>query len=168
MTYPLMPCGWNGTAFVPLQRFHNIAAGAFVEGEIYDLEVVEERSPKSHRHYFACIRDSWLNLPESAALEPWAQSSEHLRKFALIKTGWHTCTVYACGTKAEASRTARVIRAEVDEFTIAIPRGSTVEIYRAKSQSVRAMGKADFQKSKDDVLNFLAGLVGGRSEGGAA
>jgi len=169
VTLPLVTYQWTGEAMVPLGRFRARCAEAFTIGEFYRMTAEEERSWRSHRHYFACIFDAWLNLPESAALETWAQTSEHLRKYALIKTGWHDSQTYACESKAEALRLATALRAQGEladyhrasrHYSIVVMQGSLVTLYMAKSQSVRAMGKNDFQKSKDDVLNFVASLSG--------
>ena len=39
-------------------------------------------------------------------------------------------------------------------------REAVVTVYTAKSQSLRAMGKADFQASKDAVLGIVSEMVG--------
>jgi len=48
----------------------------------------------------------------------------------------------------------------MDEFSIVISKDNTVTIYTAKSQSRRAMNRADFAKSKQDVLDFVSNLIG--------
>lgn len=150
---------WKGDGFVPLGRHAKLADQQFVIGQVYRLEVVEERSARTHRHQFAWLREAWLNLPEGYRYEPWAQSPEHLRKWALIRTGWHDCQTFECGTKAEAQRWAAHLR-PLDDFSVVIARGAIVERYTAKSQSVKAMGKNDFQASKTAVLEYVAGLLG--------
>lgn len=150
---------WQGDGFVPLGRHAKLADQQFVIGQVYRLEVVEERSARTHRHQFAWLREAWLNLPEQCRYEPWAQSPEHLRKWALIRTGWHDCQTFECGTKAEAQRWAAHLR-PLDDFSVVIARGAIVERYTAKSQSVKAMGKKDFQASKTAVLEYVAGLLG--------
>lgn len=165
MTLPLMTFVWQGGAMHPLGRFAGKAADAFTDGETYTLEPHEARSHRSHAHYFAMVHDYWLSLPESAALEPWAVSAEHLRKYALIRTGWADCTQFPVSSKAEAQRTAVMARAMVPatDYQILVARGDVVERYVAKSQSMRAMGKEAFQRSKDDVLGFLSSLVSGEN-----
>jgi len=149
---------WTGAAMQPLGRFARTAAEAFTEGEQYRMEAIEARSWNSHNHQFAWLHDAWLNLPERFAIEPWAQSSEHLRKYALIKTGFCSTQTWVCGTKAEALRWAGNMRPE-DEYSIVVAQGNTVIRYTAKSQSVRAMGAKDFQASKAAILDFIAGLL---------
>lgn len=129
------------------------------DGHTYRLTPEEDRNWARHRAYFARLRDLWQTLPDSASSELWAQSPEHLRKWALISTGHNTCTVHDCASKAEAQRTARIIRAEADEFTVVVARGNTVVVYRAKSQDAR-MKKADFDQSADNVLRFIEDLLG--------
>lgn len=131
----------------------------FEDGCTYRLTPEEDRNWQRHKAYFAQLRDLWHNLPEGASTELWAQSPEHLRKWALISTGHNTTTVHDCASKAEAQRTARIIRAEADEFTVVIARGNQVVVYRAKSQDAR-MKKDDFDQSADDVLRFIGELIG--------
>lgn len=167
MAFPLLTYVRKGMALVPIGRHQNRFSDAFEEGETYAMAVHEDRSWASHNHYFACIKDHWLSLPERAAMETWAQSPEHLRKYALIQTGWNDTHSHACKSAAEAQRTAAFVR-PIDEFSVVIARGSIVERFTAKSQSMRAMGKADFERSKEDVLGFLETLVGGQTTGDAA
>ena len=158
MTAPLI-FQWNGEAMRPLGRFARLAAEAFTAGEQYRMEVAEARSWATHAHQFAWLYDAWLSLPERYAIEPWAQSSEHLRKYALIKTGWSNTQTWACGTKAEAGRWAANMRPE-DEYSIVVAQGSTVTRYTAKSQAKRLMGAKDFQASKTAIMDFIAELLG--------
>jgi len=145
---------------VPLGRHRKKCAEAFEIGETYRLEAVSDRSWKSHRHYFACVYEGWMNLGEAYGMEPWAATSEHLRKYALIKTGWYNSQTWTCGSRAEAGRTSVAIRSAVSEYSIIVPIGTTVVRYTAKSQAGPAMKAKDFQKSKDDVLTFIEGLIG--------
>jgi hypothetical protein len=115
------------------------------------------RSQASHDHEFAWLAEAWRNLPEHLAdIYP---SPEHLRKRALIEAGWCTETVVDCSTAAAALRMAAIVPA-LDEFAYAVVRGPILTIRRAKSQSRRAMGAADFQKSKSDILDVVSRLIG--------
>lgn len=146
---------WDGEGMVPLRP--RLADREFVVGEVYPLVVEHGRSGASHRHYFAQINDAWLNLPpQIAAHQPTA---EHLRKFALIMTGYEDRVTHVCGSKAEAQR-LRAFIAPLDDFAVIDVTEATVTVRRAKSQSVKAMGRADFQKSKDDVLGYVAEMIG--------
>lgn len=154
--YPLLYT-WNGEAMQPLPRFAKEADKRFVIGERYSLDEIQERSHKSHAHYFACIGNAWSSLPDHIAEK--FPSAEHLRKYALIRTGFRDERSIACSSKAEALRLAAFIK-PMDEFAIVTVSGPLVSVYTAKSQSCRAMGKHDFQKSKDAVLAFLDELLG--------
>jgi len=146
---------WDGDSMVP--RHPRLADRHFVVGETYTLEPREDRSSASHRHYFAAIKEAHDSLPEEAADR--LPSPEHLRKFCLIKAGYRDERSIVCSSKAEAQRLAAWVR-PMDEFAIVAVQGATVIQWTAKSQSVRAMGKAEFEASKDAVLNVIASLIG--------
>ena len=150
---------WDGESMIPLRP--KLADKDFVIGETYHLEVIEERSAKSHNHYWAALTEAWRNLPDDAAER--FPTVESLRKFALIKAGFCDSRSIVAGSKAEAQRLAAFIR-PTDEFAIVTTSEATVTVYTAKSQSMRAMGKQDFQASKDAVLDYAAGLIGVRKD----
>lgn len=163
MSAALIQCTWDGEAFRPQTAFMaRRAREAFGAGEIIVLHAEEERSMRSHRHYFAQLHDFWASLPESAAMEQWAQSPEHFRKYLLIRTGFCETVTYPCESKAEAVRLAAALR-PVDEFSIVLARGDTVVRYVAKSQSVKHMGAADFQRSKTAVLEAAERMLAGEA-----
>ena len=91
-------------------------------------------------------------------MESWAESTEHLRHFALIRVGLFNATVDQVGSNAEAIRTAALIRPLVP-FSIVTAVRSTVVTHTALSQSYAAMGAKEFQQSKDMVLDFVADLA---------
>ena len=132
------------------------ADAQYVVGERYMLDVREDRSFRSHRHYFACIREAWINLPEHHA-ERFA-NAEHLRKWALIQAGYRDERTVVCASAAEAERVAAFIR-PIDDCAVVVPRGNVVIHYTAKSQSMRAMDKETFKASKDAVLDIISGLI---------
>lgn len=151
---------WEGDCFVPNGRhWADLCDAQFVVGENYLIEEHHERSGKSHRHYFACIFHAWANLPESLTDSPCAISPEHLRKYALIKTGFCDTQTFPCNTAAEAQRWGKWIR-PMDDFAIVTVKGTVVVRHVAKSQSVKAMGKRPFEESKKKVLAYLADLIG--------
>lgn len=163
----LPPMRWTGEALEPLPAFRKRADEALVVGEVYRLEEVQDRSAASHRHYFAAVNNAWANLPENLADR--FPSSEHLRKFALCKSGFRDERTFVASSKAEALRLAAFIR-PIDDYAIVAVSDRTVTQYTAWSQSQAAMGKAEFQRSKDAVLDVLAEMIGtdpatlGRSE----
>jgi hypothetical protein len=152
---PIMLFEWTGEAMAPLRP--QLADKHFVVGQRYPMEVREDRSPESHRHYFAALHEAWVNLPETAAER--FPSSEHLRKYALIKAGYCDQRSIACSSKAEARRLAAFIM-PMDEFAVVTVDEAMVTAWTAKSQSMRAMGKKAFNESKQAVLDYVAGLIG--------
>lgn len=149
---------WTGEALVPATPFMaRLCDRELVVGEQYRMVEEEERSAKSHRFYFACIREAWLNLPDS-----WSDritSPEHLRKYALVKAGFCDSQTLVAGSKAEAQRIAAFMR-PIDEFAVITVEGSTVTRYVAKSQSVKAMTKPVFEESKTAVLEIVSAIIG--------
>lgn len=140
-------------------RFAQIANKHYVVGQDYRMAPLHERSKKSHDHYFAYIVEAWNNLPEKYGNEPWAQSSEHLRKYALIQCRYCDTQTYACGSRAEAMRWAANLQ-PIDEYSIITVHGTTVFRFTAESQSYKAMGKKRFQDSKRDVVEYIDSIIG--------
>ena len=145
---------WTGEALVPCQP--KVADEHYVVGQRYRMAPIEERSLNSHAHYFSALTEGWQNLPED--LTERFPSVEHLRKFALIKSGFRDERSIVCSSKAEAQRLAAFIK-PLDIFAVVLAREATVTVLTAKSQSMRAMGKADFEASKQAVLALVAGMI---------
>jgi hypothetical protein len=148
---------WEGDSFVPIRRHAKDCDARFTIGEHYALEEVKERSSKSHAQYFAAVNDAWLNLPDGIAEK--FPTAEHLRKHALIASGYFDKRSIQAASKAEALRLAAFIR-PMDEYAIVTVSAALVEVYTAKSQSYKAMGKAEFQASKQAVLDYVASMIG--------
>ena len=146
---------WDGEAMVP--KSPRMADKLYVVGEEYRLAPHEERSINAHNHYFACLTESWRNLPEDLAMR--FQSVEHLRKWALVKAGYRDERSIACSSKAEALRLGAFIR-PMDDFAVVVVNEATVTVMTAKSQSMRAMGRAEFTDSKQKVLDVVASMIG--------
>jgi hypothetical protein len=154
---PPLAFNWDAARSVMVPRQPKLADKVFTDCQFYRLGVIEERSGSSHNHYFAALNEAWSNLPDDLAER--FPTSEHLRKFALIKTGYADQHTLACSSKAEALRIAAFLK-PVDEFSVIVVRDATVTRYTARSQSNRAMGAKDFQLSKAAVLDFVATLIG--------
>lgn len=152
----LMQFSWDGEAMHPRQRFHKQANSTFVVGEIYQMEVQEPRSMASHSHYFATLQGIWESLPERYG--DAIPSVEHMRKWALIRTGYRDERSIVCASKAEAKRVAAFVK-PMDDFAIVVVNEATVAVYTAKSQSHKAMGGKEFQKSKEAVLEYCQGML---------
>lgn len=156
MTAPLI-YRWDGEAMTPAtQRFAKEADRQFVVGEEYPLIVHEQRSAVSHRHYFAMVYDAWASLPEHLALD--IPTPEHLRKRALIMSGYRDERTLIASSKAEARRLAAFIK-PMDDYAVVSVKDNVVVVFTAKSQSLRAMDRAEFQKSKEAVLMALADML---------
>lgn len=157
MSLPPLLATWDGESFVPLQRFAKLCDRELVVGEQHRIVIEEERSQASHNHFFAAISEAWKNLPDDLA-ERFA-TPDHLRKFALIKSGYADERSVVCASKAEAQRVAAFIK-PIDDYAVVVVNEATVRFFTAKSQSMKAMGKKDFTESKQAVLDTVASMIG--------
>lgn len=162
---------WDGEAMVLARpRYSERADEQFVVGQTYILDIhtpEDARSRRSHAHYFALVGEYWQNLPERLTGEPWALTPEFLRHYALIRTGHVNVETFTCGTRAEALRWRGMLPAPVNDkgervYAIYNVEGSVLTRITPKSQSYKYMKAKAFQKSKTDVLDFLADLIGAR------
>ncbi len=172
MTAPVL-FEWDGESMVPVSRMAKMADREYVIGYKYYLEAItpeDQRSRKSHAHYFATVTEYWRTLPENLSNEPWANTPEFLRHYALVKTGWVSTATYTCGSRAEAVRWAGILPKPVNDkgepvYHIRSVVGSILHQFTPRSQSFKGMNVKEFQESKDDVLGFLAETVGGEVRG---
>ena len=133
------------------------------DGETVTVSIERQRSGKSHRHQFAFVKEAWMNLPEHLSDMPWAETAEHLRKHALIATGFHQTYTLDCGSEASARRVkAALVSAEAHAHGYALGRvrGPVVQIWTPESQSYRAMGGDRFKASKAAILDWIAAQIG--------
>ena len=128
----------------------------FAIGARYRLVEHEDRSQKSHSHYFAAIGEAWQSIPDHLLME--YPSDEHLRKKMLIQAGYADHAEYVFTSRKDAL--AGMKMAKRDDYAIVVVKDNVVRVYTAKSQSTKAMGKAEFQASKEAVLNKIAELLG--------
>lgn len=147
---------WDGEFMVPLHRFRALCDRQFVVGEEYALELVSNRSLASHNHFFACVAEAFNNLSEEDAKR--FPTAEHLRKWALCRTGFATETSYVMDTPVDARKMAAAIR-RADEFCVIVVKENVVQVFNAESQSMPAMNKERFQASKNAVLDLLASMA---------
>ena len=157
MSAPIYPVAfrWDGEAMLPLHP--RIADKQYVVGEIYRLEPREERSQASHNFYFASIAEAHANLNDDLAER--FPTPDALRKFALIRAGFRDERSIVAASKAEALRLAAFIK-PMDAYAVVTVKDAVVVVYTAKSQSIKAMGKEDFEKSKAAVLDIVAQMIG--------
>jgi hypothetical protein len=136
------------------------AEKAFEIGRVYRLEPWMDRSPASAAHYFAAINDAFDKLPPHVAER--FRSPDHLRKYALCKTGHCDQRSMECRSHAEALRVAAFLR-PIDEYAVVNVSASTVVMLTARSQSSRAMDRKTFEASKTAVLDYIASLVAAKA-----
>ena len=156
---PPLAYTWDGESLVP--RVPRLADKHLVVGETYMMVPHEERSDKTHKHEFAWLREAWLNLPEDLAVE--YPTPEHLRKRALIEAGYYHETIVDAGSKVAALRIATFTRT-IDDFALVFVREQFVIRRVAKSQSRRAMKKAEFQASKTAIMEVISNMIGVKPE----
>lgn len=148
---------WDAERSVMVPLRPKAADRIYVDEETYRLGVIEERSWNSHNHYFASIHEAFINLPESEVER--FPSEDHLRKWALVQAGYCNENMIVCDSNAEAIRAAQVMRG-LDGYAVIVVSKKVVRVLQAKSQSMRAMGKKEFQESKDAVLGIISELIG--------
>jgi hypothetical protein len=147
---------WDGEAMQVAKRHQRAADAAFTIGAEYDLVEHQDRSEASHGHEFAWLKEAWRNLPERYADN--FPTTEHLRKRALIDAGFFNEEIIDAGSNAAALRVASAFRRR-EEFSLVIVRGAFVFIRSAKSQSRRAMDKAEFQASKQGIIDVVSAML---------
>lgn len=130
----------------------------YEEGGTYRLAPIEEASPRSRSHYFACLNEAWKNLSDKHAER--FPSVEALRKFALIQTGYRTAVYRILDTAEDATKAAAMLGQFVDPHSILVQRENTVTVLSARSQSGQSMSKKEFDASKNAVLEYLAQMIG--------
>lgn len=156
-----LPFIWTGDSFQPVNRhWARKCDERFVVGQSYTLDEVHVRSSATHAHYFATLHDIWQSLPEH--LSEQYPTEEHLRKYALIRTGFCTMQQHVCASKAEAVRLAAAIR-PYDPYQVVVVKDSVVTAYHAISQDYRSMDKKKFAESKEKVLDWCSALIGAES-----
>jgi hypothetical protein len=148
---------WDAERSVMVPRRKALADKTYVDQNEYRLGVIEERSAASHSHYFSALHEAFMNLPDDQAER--FPTVDHLRKYALVQAGFRDERSIACASKAEALRVAAFIK-PMDEYAVVIVREAVVLVYTAKSQSMKAMGKAEFQESKSKVLEIVSIMIG--------
>lgn len=149
---------WTGEVFEPSTNYQaHLAGQRYEEGQIVALTELNQRSQKSHDHYFATLHDLWLSLPEPISTE--FPNEDVFRAHGLIKTGYCNKRQLVCRSAAAADAVAAFMRPS-SPLAVITTEGSVVTEWTAESQAYRAMGKRRFQESKDAVLDWAAALCG--------
>lgn len=159
---PPILCIFENGVFRPARQSAVLRAqNHYEEGKTYALVEHHARSSTSHNHFFAVLEETYKNLPEI-----WAQefaSSEHLRKYALIKTGFYDCDMITCPDCETAEKVAAFAR-KTDEFAIVNIEGSVVRRFTAKSMRLSKMDRADLQRFKTAAFDLFASMLGTDSQ----
>lgn len=147
----------SGMAMVPVKRYENFAARQFVAGNTYRLGPSEVQSEASRGHFFICIHLAWENLPEDVT--PRWRDETHMRRWILIEKGWYHESEFVVADRDTALQLATYIEARNRYARFAVIDNKLI-VREAMSQSPKAMGKNNFERSKQDVLGFLTNLLG--------
>lgn len=142
---------------MPARRCAKECDQRYTIGENYFLDEIQERSSKTHAHFFAVVTQAWRGLPES--LDGQFPTPDHLRKFCLIKAGFHDHRSIVARSKSEAIRIAAFIK-PMDEFAIVAVNDCVIDVYTARSQKHRAMNRQEFAASKTAVMGILDDMLG--------
>lgn len=148
---------WQDNKMVPTNKFFMARAEEqFNPNAVYVLTEEQARSPESHGHFFAALHEAWLNLSEEHAEQH--PTSSHLRAWALVKCGFADKTVIVCATPEDAIRTAAIASTR-EKIRIIEISGRVITVWIPKSQSMKAMGKEEFERSKREVLDLVAAMA---------
>lgn len=127
----------------------------FVVGQRYQLTEHEDRSMRSHNHYFALIGEAWQSMPDHLIDE--YPSPEHLRAKMLIKAGYANHADFVCTDRRDVMNVrALALR---NPYAVVSVNDGVVRVFEPQSQSRKAMGKQRFAESKEAVLNAIADLL---------
>lgn len=148
---------WDGRAMIPLDRFRALANRQYRAGQEYVLIDHKGRSEESHRHYFACIRAGWNNLPEEYADK--FPSPEALRKRCLVWEGYADHTEHLCENEEAIAKMILMVR-KLEPYAVMKQEGLLLHIWIPQSQDHASMGHQVFQESKERVLSRIANMCG--------
>lgn len=159
-----IPVIWKDGALVPATSYQlKRCAEHFQDGARYFVAEHKERSGAWHRAYFAQVNEAHTNLPEG--MDADFPTPDHLRKFALIKCGYHHKVAHRFSSEGDATKAAIFARSD-DDFSVVTVEGCMVTRYTAKSQDYRHMDKHEFRQSAEAVLAYVWDLVGVTPEQG--
>jgi hypothetical protein len=116
---------WDGEVMRPARHYLPRCHKQYVVGEAYPMIPHEDRSTNSHNHFFAAVHEAWKNLPEKMTAR--FPTSEHLRKWALIKAGYADERSIACDTADEALKIASFIK-PMDDFAVLVVADATIKV----------------------------------------
>jgi len=147
------PLEFNGERFFPASYVTTLE----------DALRSDMRDRSALRGFMATVKELWDSMPERFDNVPFARSPDTFRKHALIKTGHCDVDTFCFNTPDEARRKLTNIgymARMAHGYTIIKIDGPVIHCITPHSQSLKAMGKEKFNKSKADVLDFCRGIVG--------
>lgn len=147
--------------FVPERKLIAQLKKLYANGKAIWLEQVQFRSMASHNDQFAKIHERWDSMPNYITSR--FINETHLRKYALIRTGWVKEMRHLPFTNREDAITGAVLARLIDSYALVTIDDCVVSFYVARSQRTtgpESMTNSEFQKSKTDVLAFLNALLG--------
>lgn len=153
---------WDGEVFHPAGNVAIDKASKLDADEFLGIELLRDRSMKSHRHQFAEIKTLWENIPEHLQDAPYAATHETFRKHGLLVCGYYDAEMITCADPDAAERAAALLSRLATRshgYAVTDVRGNVARCYTPKSQSVKAMGFEEFQKSKTAVLEWCRSIV---------
>jgi hypothetical protein len=148
---------WTGKTMRPIEYHMPLCSRQYVAGARYRLAPFTERSKESHDHYFKLVAEAFQQWPEKYEIA--LADDDQLRKHALIRTRHYKQFIVVAPTRDAVSG---LMSGFVDdygyaEFSVV---DTTIVVRVAKTQKKKVMGAADFQRSKQDVLDFLSAAIG--------
>lgn len=154
---------WTNGCFWPVGRSQIEKCQSLNEGEQLGITIERVRSGASHRQYFAELGELWQNLPEAVHGEPWAATSETMRKHALIMTGWVEQSLYTFeDPKIALAVCPHVQKAEraLHGYAIVTVDDCNVVVNLPASQNMASMGRQAFERSKHNVITWCKETIG--------
>lgn len=131
------------------------------EGGVYNVSLAKDRSPESHKQFFAVLADAFHQMPE--AKQQW-RDPEHLRKWLLCKVSWCNQTDTVLSSNDDAMKYATMIKS-LDPYSVVYVNDNVVRYWEPKSMKMAranngGMSKQDFQRVKQDSFDFLDDYLG--------
>ena len=131
-----------------------------------DYPLDEGRSRESHNHYFARLQRAFDQLPEAFVRAHKIIDKHDMRAWALTEAGHVKRDVHLKASRKEADAFAegltatKRMREQWPPRTVISVKGAVVIIQTPKSQKEDFMNGKQFNKSKQDVLEVLANVIG--------
>lgn len=131
------------------------------EGATYNVSLAKDRSPETHKHFFAVLADAYHQIPDER--QHW-RDPEHLRKVLLCQVGWCNQTDTVLSSEEDALKYAAVID-QLDPYSVKQVEGNIVRHWIPKTMAVArgnngGMSAKDFQRVKQKIFDILDDYLG--------